>query len=49
VNGFPVKAVFYAEGTKSVREEVKAIRKEEVDPKLFALPEGYTEKPAVVD
>ncbi len=49
VNGFPVKAVFYAEGAKSVREEVKEIRKEEVDPKLFALPEGYTEKPAVVD
>jgi len=49
VNGFPVKAVFYQDGTKSVREEVKEIRKEDVDPKLFALPEGYTEKPAAVD
>jgi hypothetical protein len=49
VNGFPVKAVFYQDGTKSVREEVKEIRKEDVDPKLFALPEGYTEKPAVAD
>ena len=47
VNGFPVKAVFYEDGAKTVREEVKEIRKEDVDPKLFALPEGYTEKPAV--
>jgi hypothetical protein len=49
VNGFPVKAVFYEDGAKVVREEVKEIRKEDLDPKLFALPEGYTEKPAAVD
>ena len=49
VNGFPVKAIFYEAGTKVVREEVKEIRKEDLDRKLFALPEGYTEKPATVD
>jgi len=49
MNGFPVKAVFYEDGAKVVREEVKEIRKEDLDPKLFALPEGYTEKPAAVD
>ena len=35
VNGFPVKAVFYHGGTKAVREEVKEIRKEDVDPKTL--------------
>ncbi|MBP2681446.1 MAG: hypothetical protein H6Q78_1309 [Candidatus Krumholzibacteriota bacterium] len=49
VNGFPVKAVYYEDGAKTVREEVREIRKEDVDPKLFALPEGYTEKPAVTE
>jgi hypothetical protein len=49
VNGFPVKAVFYEDGNKVGRKEVKEIRKEDLDPKLFALPEGYTEKPAAVD
>jgi len=48
-SGFPVKAVFYEDGAKVVREEVKEIRKEDLDPKLFALPEGYTEKPAAVE
>ena len=45
VDGFPVKTVYYEEGNKIVREELKEIRKEEIDPKLFDLPEGYTEKP----
>jgi hypothetical protein len=49
VNGFPVKAVYYEDGAKVIREGVKEIRKEDVDPKLFAIPEGYTEKPTVVD
>lgn len=49
VNGFPVKLVFYEAGSKIVRREVKEIRKEDLTPKLFALPEGYTEKPAAVE
>jgi rubrerythrin len=47
LNGFPVKTVFYEDGNKIVRQEVKEIRKEELDDKLFVLPEGYTEKPPI--
>lgn len=46
IDGLPVKTIYYEEGNKIVREEVKEIRKEDVDPKLFTLPEGYTEKAA---
>ncbi len=49
VDGFPVKTVFYEGGNKVIRQQVKEIRKEDVDPKLFAVPEGYTEKPFVSD
>jgi len=48
IEGYPVKAVYYEDGNKIVRQELKEIRKEDVDPKLFVLPEGYTEKPAEV-
>jgi hypothetical protein len=48
IEGYPVKIVYYEEGNKIVRQELKEIRKEDVDPKLFVLPEGYTEKPAEV-
>lgn len=49
VDGLPVKTIYYEEGNKIVREEVKEIRKEDVDPALFAVPEGYTEKAAPQD
>lgn len=45
IDGFPVKTVYYEEGNKIVREEVKEIRKEDVDPKLFELPADYKETP----
>jgi hypothetical protein len=44
IDGFPVKTIFYEDGNKIVRQQVKEIRKEDIDPKLFAIPEGYTEK-----
>ncbi len=46
LSGFPVKIVYYEEGNKFLRQELKEIRKEELDPKLFTLPEGFTEAPA---
>jgi len=45
IDGFPVKTVYYEEGNKIVREELKEIRKEDVDPKLFELPADYKETP----
>jgi hypothetical protein len=45
IDGYPVKVVFYEEGNKIVREELKEIRKENVDPKLFELPADYKEAP----
>jgi len=45
IDGYPVKVVFYEEGNKIVREELKEIRKEDVDPKLFELPADYKETP----
>ncbi len=47
IDGVPVKTIHYEAGNKTVRDEVKEIRKEELDPKLFVVPEGYTEKPAL--
>jgi hypothetical protein len=46
VDGLPVKTIYYEAGEKTVREEIKEIRREDLDPKLFTLPEGYTEKAA---
>jgi hypothetical protein len=45
IDGFPVKTVYYEDGNKIVREELKEIRKEDVDPKLFEIPADYKEKP----
>jgi hypothetical protein len=45
IDGFPIKTVYYEQGTKIVREELKEIRKEDVDPKLFELPADYKETP----
>jgi hypothetical protein len=46
LNGFPVKIVYFEDGNKFLRQELKELRKEELDPKLFTLPEGFTEAPA---
>lgn len=47
VDGFPIQTFFYENGTKIIRQQVKEIRKEELDPKLFVVPDGYKEKPPV--
>jgi hypothetical protein len=44
IDGLPVKAIYYEDGNKIVREEVKEIRKEDLAPGLFTIPEGFTEK-----
>ena len=44
LNGFPLKAEFYESGNKIVRQEVKEIRKEDLDGTLFELPEGFDKK-----
>jgi len=41
LDGFPVRMIRYEDGNKIVRQEVKEIRQEDTDPKLFELPEGY--------
>ncbi len=40
INGFPVKAVLYEDGTKYMKKEIKEIRSENLDAGLFELPEG---------
>lgn len=42
LSGFPVKAVFFEDGEKYMRREVKEVRKEDLDPGLFELSEGLT-------
>jgi len=42
LSGFPVKAVFFEDGEKYLRREVKEVRKEDLDAGLFELPEGLT-------
>jgi hypothetical protein len=49
IDGFPVKTIFYEDGNKIVRQQVKEMRKEDLAATLFAVPEGYTEKPPVSD
>lgn len=44
LEGFPVRILFFENGSKIIRQEVKEVRKEDLDPKLFEIPEGYTEK-----
>ena len=41
LNGFPVKAVFFEDGNKYMKREIKEVRKEDLDPGLFELPEGF--------
>ena len=49
VDGFPVRTVFYEDGNKIVKQEIKEIRREDLDPKLFVLPDGYTEETPDLD
>jgi hypothetical protein len=44
LDGFPVKTIYFEDGNKYLRQELKEIRKEELDPKLFTIPEEFTEK-----
>jgi hypothetical protein len=44
LKGFPVKTVYYEDGNKTVKQEVKEIRKEDLDHALFELPEGLDKK-----
>ncbi len=47
VNGFPIKTHYFDDGKKVVKQEVKEVRKEDIDGALFVLPEGYDEKEPV--
>jgi hypothetical protein len=42
LSGFPVKADLFEDGEKFMRKELKELRKEDLDPALFELPEGAT-------
>lgn len=44
LTGFPVKTVYYEDGNKIVKQEVKEIRKEDLNQALFELPEGLDKK-----
>ena len=44
LSGFPVKAEYYEDGNKIIKQEVKEIRKEDLDASLFELPEGFEKK-----
>jgi hypothetical protein len=44
IEGFPVRLVFYEDGSKIIKQEVKEIRKEDLEARLFEVPEGYTEE-----
>ncbi|UCG52745.1 MAG: DUF4412 domain-containing protein [Candidatus Latescibacterota bacterium] len=44
INGFPLKTVLYEDGNKIMRTEVKEVRKEDLEPSLFDLPEGLDQK-----
>lgn len=49
VDGLPVKTMFYEDGSKIIRQEIKEIRREDLDPKLFEIPEGYAEEKPNLD
>ncbi|MEJ2719946.1 MAG: DUF4412 domain-containing protein [bacterium] len=46
INGLPIKLVLFEDGTKFMKKEVNEIRKEDLDPSLFELPEGLDETEA---
>ena len=47
ITGFPVKTYMFDDGKKVVKQEVKEVRKEDIDAKLFELPEGFDEREPV--
>ena len=44
LNGFPVKTLLFEDGKKIIKQEVKEVRKEDLDAAKFSVPEGYEEK-----
>jgi hypothetical protein len=39
-SGFPVRSVHYSEGTMDSKTELKEVKRQDLDPSLFELPEG---------